>query len=528
MKWSEINLGVWNVYFIFKLILFINGGIEFNFLQNLAFIAFLFLPTRNKFLNVTKQLSAISVGVYLFYSDSYLPPFSRLLAQTEQLSNFSTSYLIELATRFVSVNFVLTLFIISVFYFMFHKIIRISVLVTGAVLYLQLSNSNLKLPAANQSIETIATETKTIDSTKVNLAEQITSYKNTFFSQQADLKLPINIELAAKSNFDILVLSVCSLAWDDVKYFHQENHKLFKEFDIIFDHFNSVSSYSGPTVIRLLQANCGQKPHADLLANPSNKQCYLLENLKSIGFDTALILNHDGVFDNFLSLIKEKGGMEAEPMKYKLNPYLLSFDGSYIYRDIDVISQWLTQQETSSAHKKITFYNTISLHDGVRFEKEKQSKASETYERRLITLLDDMYAILEGLKKSNRPIVVLFVPEHGANIRGDKVQIAGMRELPSPAITNVPVGLKIIGNNLQRVGEQKRVTQPSSFLAIAHLVNQLLEQNIFSQNQFEPEKFLNNLPETPMVSENEGSTVIQYNKNYYYSFNDNKWIKYDE
>jgi len=132
------------------------------------------------------------------------------------------------------------------------------------------------------------------------------------------------------------------------------------------------------------------------------------------------------------------------------------------------------------------------------------------------------------LKKSNRPIVVLFVPEHGANIRGDKVQIAGMRELPSPAITNVPVGLKIIGNNLQRVGEQKRVTQPSSFLAIAHLVNQLLEQNIFSQNQFEPEKFLNNLPETPMVSENEGSTVIQYNKNYYYSFNDNKWIKYDE
>lgn len=522
-----MNLGVWNVYFIFKLILFINGVIEFNFLRNLAFIAFLFLPTRNKFLNLSKQLIAIPTGVYLFYSDSYLPPFSRLLAQTEKLSNFSASYLLELATRFVSINFVLTLFIISVFYFLFHKIIRISVLVTGAVIYLQLSSSNLKHPISNQNIETVATET-TANSSKITFAEQLSDYKNTFFTQQANLKLTVNKELATKSNFDILVLSVCSLAWDDVKAFHQENHKLFKEFDIIFEHFNSVSSYSGPAIVRLFHANCGQKPHTDLFSQKLNPQCSLLESLKNVGFDIELVLNHNGAWDNFLSLIKDKGGMDAEPMPYKLTPYLVSFDGSYIYRDIDVISQWLTQRESSPTHKKFTFYNTSSLHDGVRFENEKQLKASETYEKRLITLLDDMYAILESLKKSNRPLVVLFIPEHGANIRGDKIQIAGMRELPSPGITNVPVGLKIIGNNMQRVGEQKHVTQPSSFFAIAYLVNQLVEKNIFSQNQFEPEKLLNNLPETPMVSENEGSTVIQYDKNYYYSFNNNEWIKYDE
>ena len=410
---------------------------------------------------------------------------------------------------------------------MFHKIIRISVLVTGAVIYLQLSNSHLKFPTA-QSVDTVATETKNVNSTKVNLAEQLANYKNTFFSQQAGLKLTLNKELATQSNFDILVLSVCSLAWEDVKTFHQENHKLFKEFDIIFEHFNTATSYSGPAIVRLFHANCGQKTHTDLLSQKLDPKCSLLENLKNVGFDIELVLNHNGAWDNFLYLIKEKGGMDADPMQYKLNPYLVSFDGSYIYRDIDVISQWLTQHESSPAHKKFTFYNTSSLHDGVRFEKEKQLKASETYERRLITLLDDMYAILESLKKLNRPIVVLFVPEHGANIRGDKVQIAGMRELPSPAITNVPVGLKIIGNNMQRIGEQKHVTQPSSFFAIAYLVNQLLEKNIFSHNQFEPEKLLNNLPETPMVSENEGSTVIQYDGNYYYSFNNNEWIKYDE
>lgn len=529
MKLSEAGMGAWNIYFILKLVLFINGIIEFNFLRNFAFVAFLLLPARNRWLSVAQQLIAIPVGAYLLYDDSYLPPLSRALAQTEQLSQFDTSYLLDLATRFVSLNFVLILFITTVFYFLFYKILRINVMVVAAMTYLQFANSTLPLMQAHKAVENVAAaEVDAVGSSASTIKDQLNNYKKEFFTKQADLKIPINKDLPTNNQFDILVLSICSLAWDDLKYFNQENHKLFKEFDIIFDHFNSATSYSGPALVRLFNANCGQKAHTDLLTNKPDPQCLLVENLKSIGFDIELMLNHDGMFDNLLSLIKEKGGMEASPIQYNLKPYLFSFDSSKVYRDSDIFAQWLQHREQYKGNKKFTFYNTVSLHDGVRFENNPDLKPPETYEKRLISLLDDMYAILDALKKSNRPMLVLFVPEHGANFRGDKMQISGMRELPSPLVTNVPVGLKVIGNNMQRIGEQKHVAQQSSYLAIAHLVNQMLVQDVYSKNEFDPEKLLSNLPETPILSENEGSTVMQYNKNYYYTFDNNEWVKYDE
>ncbi len=530
MKVSDTNLGFWNIYFIIKLILFVNRVIEFNFLINIAFIAFLLIPTRNKVLSVLRQVIAIPIGVYIFYDDSYLPPLSHALAQAGNLSDFSVSYLFELMTRFVTLNILLILFITTVLYLMFYKILRIYVLIVSAIVYLQFTNIAPSLPKLNKTVANVAAaEVSTTASSSTTIVDDLNNYRQDFFKKQSDLKLTINKDLETKKEFDILVLSICSLAWDDIKYFKQENHKLFKEFDIIFDNFNSATSYSGPAVIRLLQANCGQKPHADLMSNPPDQQCYLLESLKNIGYDVELILNHDGTFDNFLKLIKEKADLDVSPIQYKLSHYLLSFDhDSLVYRDGEIFSHWLQNREQHKENKKFTFYNTISLHDGLRFKEADTANTLETYEQRLISLLDDMYAVLEALKKSNRPIVVLFVPEHGANIRGDKMQISGMRDLPSPLITHVPVGLKVIGNNMLRIGEQKHIIQQSSFFAIAHLVNQLLEQDVFSKNEFDPEKLLNNLPETPLLSENEGSIVMQYNKNYYYAFDKEEWLKYDE
>ena len=43
------------------------------------------------------------------------------------------------------------------------------------------------------------------------------------------------------------------------------------------------------------------------------------------------------------------------------------------------------------------------------------------------------------LEASGRRAVVVLVPEHGAALRGDSAQIAGLREIPTPAITLVPV-----------------------------------------------------------------------------------------
>lgn len=42
-------------------------------------------------------------------------------------------------------------------------------------------------------------------------------------------------------------------------------------------------------------------------------------------------------------------------------------------------------------------------------------------------------------------MVVVIVPEHGAALVGDKMQMSGLRDIPSPNITHTPVGIKLIG-----------------------------------------------------------------------------------
>ena len=530
MKSSEYTLGIWNIYFVIKIVLLLNGFIEFNFLRNFALLVYLLIPIKSRLVFILQQILAMPIAIYLLYDDSYLPPISRALSQSSQLLKFDTTYLFELVTRFASLNFVLIIFICTALYFMLYNVLRITSIVITALFILFISQhgnefSDHRIPNDSVQINNNSSVQNSAFSNS-SFKDQLTHYQKDFFEKQSTLQVNLKTDVSSKIEFDILVLSICSLAWDDIDYYHLENHKLFKEFDILFENFNSATSYSGPAVVRLLQANCGQKSHNSIMSQVSNKHCYLADNLRNLGYDFEFLLNHDGKFDDFASLVVAKGDLQVTPNHFNLKPYLLNFDNSYIHRDSDMFSLWLQNRASNKHNKKFTLYNTVSLHDGVHFQYKKSINASETYKERLVNLLDDFYNILEELKKANKPIVVLMVPEHGANIRGDKVQISGMRELPSPKITNVPVGLKVIGNDIERTGNQIRVKEPSSFLAIGHLVNQLLAQNVFDKREFTPEQLLMDIPSTPLVSENEGSIVMKYNNDFYYSFNNNEWLKY--
>lgn len=104
-----------------------------------------------------------------------------------------------------------------------------------------------------------------------------------------------------------------------------------------------------------------------------------------------------------------------------------------------------------------------------------------SYKHRLKNLLDDLYAFFDTLKQSNRNIVVMLVPEHGAGMRGDRMQISGMREIPAATIVHTPVAMKVFGPNMKRDGDTYHVTAPSSYLAVSTLISRLLEQNIYAK-----------------------------------------------
>ena len=56
-----------------------------------------------------------------------------------------------------------------------------------------------------------------------------------------------------------------------------------------------------------------------------------------------------------------------------------------------------------------------------------------------------------------------------SSIRGDKMQIAGMRVVPSPRITLVPIGVKLIGIKESPPLKAIIVPEASSYLAVSKL-----------------------------------------------------------
>lgn len=527
---SRIGLGWWNIYFIAKIALYTQGTIDFHPLENFALLLFIALPIATQKINILRHICAFVVAAWLIHYDSYLPPLDRLVTQADQLMQFETSYLIELLGRVLSIQMLISVFVLCASYFVFSKFLRVSVFVFLAMLYISVAeNSQPPATALASPVPQNNSEQSTrITSHDVEISDaRLNELTEGFFAEQTTRKVIFNPSSATDTPFDLLFLSTCSLAWDDIAIAGLQDHPLLKEFDIIFDNFSTATSYSGPAVIRLLRANCGQQEHDDLFSSSPSKQCYLFDNLRNLGFKENLLMNHNGVFDNFLGLIKNNGGLTADLMpQTDLTPYQRSFDGSSVFRDKQVLNQWWEHRLNSQEDKVVALYNTISLHDGNRIIKANSSTSLISYKQRLKNLLDDLYVFFKTLEKSGRNIVVALVPEHGAGMRGDKMQISGMREIPAQTIVHAPVGIKVFGKGIQREGEAIHITEPSSYLAISQLIANILEQDIYQRVSFTPATLTNNLPKTQTVAQNAGSTIIEVEDKYYISLDSASWIEY--
>ena len=124
-------------------------------------------------------------------------------------------------------------------------------------------------------------------------------------------------------------------------------------------------------------------------------------------------------------------------------------------------------------------------------------------------------------------MLVIVVPDHGANLTGDKLQMPGLRDIPSPALTHVPVGIKLIGMKAAKPKTTLQIDNPSSYLAIAELVKRLLDGKLFNQSQIDWQALTDKLPQTAYVAENEGIKVIEYQGKFYIQLKDDpSWIPY--
>lgn len=533
------GLGGWNLYFLAKFALLWFGYLNFHALPNLVFMAFLLMPIPSQRLHRWRHYLAIPIGIALFYHDTWLPGINSILSQGSQLAGFSAQYLLELINRFINWQMIGAAFVLFIAYLFVAQWVRVTVFTVAALAWLNIVNiagpavsllpaastataGGANTPATSAPAAGDAAPADSLPPTSANL----TAYLNQFYEREKGRATAFPAALPADAQpFDLLVINICSLAWADMDAVNLQNHPLWSKMDIMFDNFNSATAYSGPAAIRLLRASCGQLSHHDLY-QPVNQQCYLFDNLAKLGFKEQLMLDHSGVFGNFLKELREQGGMQAPLMSQAgVGNELTSFDGEPIYNDLGLLTRWLDQQQKGGDGRTATFFNVIPLHDGNRFV---GSNKSADYQPRAQKLFDQLNTFLDQLEKSGRKVVVVIVPEHGAALVGDKMQMSGLRDIPSPNITHTPVGIKLVGMKAPHQGGPLQIKTPSSYLALSELVSRLVDGKVFSESSVDWQTLTQGLPQTPVISENDNAIVMQYQGKPYIRLNGGDWVPYPQ
>jgi len=528
------GLGCWNYYFLAKFALLWTGYLNFNPLENLAFMAFLLMPISVTWLDKLRNWVAFPVGFALFWHDTWLPGWDSIISQGSQVTEFSFNYLLELAERFINWKMIGCAFILLVIYRLIAPWIRVSTFVIAIMLWLNISPViGPMLFSASPAEQVTPASVNPIVSgngsaqTAAPTNENLTAYLDKFYASESQRQTQFPAALPADAEpFDLLIINICSLSWSDIEHVGLSSHPLWKHFDILFKDFNSATSYSGPAVIRLLRASCGQTSHKNLYETV-NSQCYLFDNLARLGFEQQLMLDHDGQFGGFLDEVRLNGNLKVPLMDQSNLPVnLKAFDGSSIYDDGAVLNRWFDtlkkgDQSTSSA----TFFNLVPLHDGNHYPNDSQYADYKVRAQKLFNQLDEF---LNKLEKSNRKVMVVIVPEHGAALEGDKMQVSGLRDIPSPRVTHVPAGIKFIGMKDPRQGMPIEINQPSSYLAISELVTRALDGKIFVADPVNWKALVQDLPETESVAENSSSVTIKYQGKSYIRIGNRDWVAYPD
>lgn len=539
------GLSGWNLYFLVKFGLLWAGYLNFHPMLNLVFMAFLLFPLPNDRLHRWRQWLAIPLGFALFWHDTWLPGPESIMSQGSQIAGFSADYLWDLVTRFINWQMVGAFFVLVVAWMFLNQWIRITVFVVIAMVWVNLTalvGPSFSLWPTGQATNTTAATTTASPAasasggpaasgdipaqTAAPTSDNLNAWLSSFYESEGKRATTFPTQLPADAQpFDLLVINICSLATSDVEAAGLMQHPLWSHFDIRFSDFNSATSYSGPAAIRLLRASCGQPSHTNLY-QPAGNQCYLFDNLSKLGFTQHLMLDHNGVFGDFLKEVRENGGMQSPLMdQSKLPVNLLSFDGSPVYDDLAVLNRWMQSPDMPAGGRSATFYNILPLHDGNHYQG--QSKTAD-YKTRAQKLFDELDTFFNELEKSGRKVMVIVVPEHGAALQGDKMQVSGLRDIPSPSITHVPAAVKFFGMKAPHQGTAIDINQPSSYLAISELVARVVDGKIFTEETVDWSAFTGNLPQTAAVSENSNTVVMQYQGKPYVRLNGGAWVPYPQ
>lgn len=523
------GLGVWNVYFIIAFALAAFGYIELNLLGNALLMAWLLLPVGPKWLRILRGTLGVAAAAVLLYSESWLPGVDSILANKGGIAGFSLLYMAEFALDFINVKMVGWGLLVFLGYFLVRRYVRVTfftiVYFLGAVTmpWVQ-SILPERAPVVTADAGGQTNEAAAPAKTGKADAKAVGEWYDAFLAYEHDRRARFPNGLSEKDTpFDILLLSICSVSNDDLAVSQLDQHPLFKEFNIRFDSFNAATAYSGPALLRLLNGACGQPSHSELYGE-RRPECEIMTRLGTLGYSQRLLMDHSGEYDNFLQSMRDKAGVTATLDNAKYPTRYMGFDDEEIADSLAVLRHWQRTQVKSKAGRTVTLINFIALHDGNRLPGRGRA---EPFKPRAQEMFDNIRTFLRELERSGRKTMVVIVPEHGAAVRGDKIQVPRLRDIPTMRISRVPVMVKFVGLK-GMPNEPIHVTGNTSYLALTSLIGKTLETDYFSKDggTVPLEQLVHDLPQTNPVSENGTVQTLEYQGREYFRQNGGEWKPY--
>lgn len=522
------GLGIWNVYFVLKFALAAFGYINLDFLGNALLMAWLLLPIDRRALRILRGGLGFVAAVVLIYSESWLPGIESIMANKAGITGFSVLYVTELAIDFINPQMVGWGLLALLLYFLLRNYLRLTfftiVYFLGAVTF-PFVQSLLPEDAPVQVAGTAtSTQAPTTGKAKSDDLKAVGEWYSAFIDYERERRATMPQGLSEKDTpFDILLLSICSLSNDDLAASQLDTHPVFNRFNIRFDEFNSATGYSGPALLRLLNGACGQPSHNDLYGE-RRTECEVMTRLGTLGYTQRLLMDHSGEYDNFLQSLRDKAGVTAPLDNTKFPLRYMGFDDEEISDSLAVLRHWQRTQARSKDRRTVTLMNFIALHDGNRLPGRGRS---EPFKPRAKRMFDDLNTFMNELERSGRKVMLVIVPEHGAAVRGDKIQAPRLRDIPNLRITQVPVMVKFFGLKGLPT-EAIHVTGNTSYLALTSLIGKTLETDYFGKQggSVPLEDLVKDLPQTNPVSENGQAQVLKYKDRQYVRMNGGEWKPY--
>lgn len=520
---------IWDFYFMLKLYLSVRGAIKLDIPLNLIFLAFVMLPAPEKIsshrvFRFSRNFLNILFALFLLWHDSWLPPVLKAGVFLNEQGMPSFAYIISFIGGFFSMTLVIvsTIFLALSFFVRKYKVVT-TALLAALIILVPLIPENF-----GKSQET--SEKKPPQTAEAAETKEPAKYLEAFYSREAERTIIFRPPGAANPPFDIVLLHICSMSWDDLKEMGiTQEDPFFKQFDYLFTNFNTATGYSGPAVQRLLQANCGQQSHKDLYREDLSKACLLFEGLSSVGYDAYISMDHDGKYGNFMRTMERNGLNNAKIIAIGDSPAkAILFDGkTNIHNDYSMLKKWSDTRQESKSARAALYYNSVLLHAGSHWIDEKKwwkRDNHDQFKEVSSVLLRDLKKFIDLLKATNRNTVVIFVPEHGRALTSSAFQPSDLRDIPLPKITRVPVGIKFIGPKFNNTnGKQYIISKPASYFALSWMLSKFIENSPFGNAAASPEDIVFKVPKTDFVAEHEGRVIIELDNKYLFYGKDKNW-----